>query len=335
MSDVITKCVIALILICAMIAATSTTYMTIIKNQGGVAIASLMRRPVDISLWLNHHRKMGVKHFYIRLEDSPGWVDMLESQKDVTLVVAASDVSGNNYETLQYRQHDFVNWAINQAMGKYSWLFHIDADELLHGNLSILSALPKQVKCVHMQNVEAVYDPSNNDTCFSAKKFLKCSNGAPCKSYGNGKAGGRVEEGVSPHGPHMFIYKDGSDPSSYYEIPFDDLHVLHFDACSFGTWVEKYFHLGRNKQENIPFTYYNESIKASKDAFDTYQKYKMQLDGVDESFVYTRDHFVNAPLNTKNDGNNTMSLLSEDDGNHQDETDECSYGGLGCAWVKQ
>lgn len=326
MNEVLRRTVLALLLLLVVLAASYTAYQDAKNEIKGPAVATLMRRPVDIVLWLNHHRKMGIKHFYIRLEDSPGWVDMLNAQPDVTLMIASSDNSGNNYETLQYRQSDFVTWALQQSMGKYTWVFHIDADELLHGSLSVLQKLPDHVKCIHMQNVEAVYDPKNNDTCFSAKTFLKCSHGAPCKSYANGKGAGRVEDGVAPHGPHMFMYKNGADPSSSYDIPFNDLHILHFDACSFGTWVEKYYHLGNNKKDNIPFAYYNESIDATKNAFDTYQKYKMNLDGIDESHVYTRDNFMNAPID-----NTATTTACSNDG---DKLTDCYYGGMGCAWVK-
>ena len=308
MNDVLSMIIIGIALIAVILVALYSVY----APYKGVAVAALMRRPVDISLWLNHHRRMGVKHFYIRLEDSPGWVDIMKMQNDVTLVVASSDTEGNNYETLQYRQNDFVTWAMQQAMGKYSWLFHIDADELLHGDLEVLQTLPQHVKCVHLENVEAVFDKDNNDTCFSAKKFLKCSHGAPCTSYANGKGAGRVEDGVAPHGPHMFTYKDGSDKMAFFDIPFDVLHVLHFDSCSLGSWIEKYYHLSKNKQDNIPFQYYNESINASKQAFDTYNKYKMQLSNIDEDQVYTRDTFVDGPFPNDEDP---------------------SYGGMHCASV--
>jgi hypothetical protein len=216
----------------------------------------------------------------------------LQSQSDVTLVIGESDTSGNNYETLQHRQHEFVSWALEQARGSYSWLFHIDADELLHGDLSFIHTLPNKIKCLHMQNVEAVYDQANNDTCFSAKQFLKCAHGAPCKSYANGKGAGRVEHMVEPYGPHMFTYTKEGASNFNYDVPFDTLRVLHFDACSFGSWAEKFYHLGKQQRSDIPFPYYNESIDASTRAFDVYQRHKMNSSDVDKSHMWIREYFT-------------------------------------------
>lgn len=261
----------------------------LVSISKGVAIVCLVRKPIDIPLWISHHRSMGVTQFYIRLEDSPGWESYLRDQPDVVLKIASSDKHGNNYETLMNRQIEFVNWATQHAIGKCSWIFHIDCDELLHGDLAFLWRLPKTIKCIHMTNVEAIYDKENNDTCFSSKKFLKCSSGAPCKSYANGKAGARVQRGVMLAGPHYFSYNNEYIGEHLYEVPFEKLHVLHFDACSFGSWVEKYHHLGKNKKDNIPFEYYNESIKASEAAFEVYEKYKMASH--DPQSMYLREDF--------------------------------------------
>lgn len=217
-----------------------------------VAIALLMRRPVDLPIWFKHHRKLGVTHFFIRLEDSPGWEDYLASQNDVTFELSSSDKSGNNYETLMYRQLEFVNKSLTnaQSMG-IDWLFHIDSDELIHGSLSILDGISEKYKCVRIENAEAVFN-ENDSTCFSAVKFLKCGARAPCRSYINGKGGGRAEEGVQLQGPHHFGFNGQIQGESVYEVPFSKLHVLHFDSCSFGAWAEKFKHLSKEKKRQCP-----------------------------------------------------------------------------------
>lgn len=244
-----------------------------------VAIACLMRKPVDLPQWLEHHRELGISHFFIRLEDTREQEDFLKAQKDVSLTIAQSDKQGNNYETLQTRQIDFVDKSLQQAMSlTIDWLFHIDADELLHGSLKFLDDLDQKYKTVWMENAEAIFNLSKNkqtenNTCFSATKFLRCSNGAPCRSYVNGKAGGRVQKGVGLKGPHHFHYKGEHIGDHAFNIPFNQLHVLHFDSCSFSAWVEKFHHLGKKKNDKIPFTYYNESINAVETAFNTYKKF--------------------------------------------------------------
>lgn len=258
-----------------------------------VAIALLMRRPVDLPIWFKHHRKLGVSHFFIRLEDSPGWEDYLATQTDVTYEISNSDKAGNNYETLMHRQLAFVNMSLGKAhqMG-IDWVFHIDSDELLHGSLAVLDELAPQDKCVRIDNAEAVFKEDDN-TCFSAVKFLKCSSGAPCRSYVNGKSGGRAVEGVRLQGPHHFSFNGEIHGENIKEVPFSRLHVLHFDSCSFGAWAEKFKHLSKQKKDNVPFPYYNQSMEAATKAYDIYKEHNMKtLDGVPEEIVYD----INNPL---------------------------------------
>ena len=217
------------------------------KIQSKVAIVCLMRKPIDLPLWLEHHRKLGISKFYIRLEDSPGWKDYLESQYDVSFTLAESDKSGNNYETLQTRQKEYVNTCITRAIkDKIDWIFHIDADE-----------------------------------------FLKCAEGAPCTSYANGKGAGRVQEGLKLAGPHLFMFNEETEGKHVYEVPFDSLHVLHYDSCTFGGWGEKFLNLSKNNKSTIPFAYYTESMQVAKEAYDVYKKFKMiNTEGLDKSMMF-------------------------------------------------
>ena len=254
-----------------------------------IAVACLMRKPVDLPLWLDHHRKLGITKFYIRLEDSPGWKDYLDVQSDVSYITAESDKTGNNYETLQSRQIEYVNKCLKNANDEgISWLFHIDADELLHGKLQFLNDIDDKYMCVKLENAEAVFEDGKQDSCFDATKFLKCSaEGSQCKSYVNGKAGGRVHDDVKLAGPHDFSYNGKIDGDHLYKVPFNVLHVLHYDSCSFGSWSEKFLNLGKNKKDNIPFSYYTDSIDAAKEAYDVYKRYKMiDTDKLDKSMLY-------------------------------------------------
>lgn len=255
-----------------------------------VAIACLMRKPIDLPMWFKHHKQLGVSHFFIRLEDSPGWDEYLSLRDDVTFEIGSSDKNGNNYETLIYRQVNFVNNAIKSShkMG-IQWIFHIDADELLHGSLQFLDSLDSIYKCIRLENAEAVFR-ENEESCFSAVKFLKCSKKAPCRSYINGKGGARIEEGVSIAGPHHFAYKNEIEGPNIYETPFKQLHVLHFDSCSFGAWAEKFKHLSNNKKNNMPFPYYYESMQAASNAYDVYKKHNMKnIEDIDAEQIYSLD----------------------------------------------
>ena len=244
-------------------------------NPQKIAIVSMIMKPVDLSIWLNHHRSLGVSLFFIRLEETPELIDYLEKQEDVILEIGESDKNGNNYLTQNYRQDTLVNNSINKCIElKYDWIFHLDSDELLDGNFLFLKKLSNNIKCLKLTNAEAIYS-ENEPTCFSSSKFLKCISGSTCRSYSNGKAGGRPENGLSSFGPHTFTYNGFYDDNNTYNVPFENLHILHFDSCSFEKWVNKFKNYSINNKSDIPFSYYNESMDIINNAFKIYKKYTM------------------------------------------------------------
>ena len=262
-------------------------------KQSKIGFVSLMKNPIDLPLWLKYHRNLGISLFFIRLEDSPSWEEYLKGMEDVIVEVGSSDETGNNYSTLIERQKAFANQVLKdtQKTQNIDWLIHIDADELLHGDISAITDLSTDIKTVKMVNVEAVFDnqSAKRNTCFSATKFLRCDQGAPCKSYVNGKSGGRTNmDGVYLAGPHDFAFSDGQDKNTHQDIPFKKLHILHFEGCSFGGWVEKYHHLSKNDKKDMPFPYYKESIVTSTKAYELYEKNKMpSIQNLNSDHVYS------------------------------------------------
>jgi Glycosyl transferase family 2 len=244
-----------------------------------LAVASMMRKPTDLALWLEHHRKAGIQKFYIRLEDSPGTASFLKAFDDVYYEEGVSGTY-NNYTTQVDRQRDFVNKILPMARKEgMDWVFHIDADELLEGDLKKpLAALPSNILIGKIKNAEAVYK-EEEATCFSAEKFIRCDKGGPCTAYVNGKGVGRPVEGVTLGGAHDFVYNGKVDPAVTAQIDFNDFHVLHYDSCNIGTWMEKFKHMSKNaKMDDIVFPYYHKSIEAAKKAVDVYKEYKMRAD---------------------------------------------------------
>jgi len=260
------------------------------KPFSAVGIIAFMRKPIDLSLWFKHHRELGVTQFFIRVEDTPELEDYLKNQKDVWFEMGDSDKNGNNYITLFERQITFINNTLNRAKDmKIDWVFNVDVDELLHGSLKILDTLNNDYKCLKLENAEAVFR-ENEPTCFSAVKFLRCGKSAPCRAYANGKSAARPVPGVTSKGVHNFAYNDQVSGPNIYNVPFDNLHILHFDSCSLGSWVEKYYHLSKNNdKKNIPFPYYHQSIDAAKNVFDVYKKFTISYaDSVSEDLIYHR-----------------------------------------------
>lgn len=264
-----------------------------LSKRSNIAFVSLIRNPIDLPLWLKYHRKLGVQRFFIRLEDSPSWEEYLKNMPDVILEIGESDKAGNNYSKLIERQIKFVNETLVRArkMSDIEWLVHIDADELLHGDISQFSGIPDNVKTIKFENAEAIFDKTRQDTCFSATNFLRCGKNAPCKSYVNGKPAGRIHDPkVSLAGPHDFAYdgKIEGEDGFQYKMPFDNLHILHFEGCTFGAWVEKFFHLSKNDKADNPFAYYKSSIETAKTAHELYEKNKMpDVNSFKRDQVYT------------------------------------------------
>jgi hypothetical protein len=243
-----------------------------------VGLATLVRSPKDLPHWLDHHRGNGVTAFLIRLEDSSHWQPFLASQSDVVhLEVAESDAHHSNYHALMDRQKRFVNKMLHDVAGKHGidWVLHLDQDELLSGSAAdVLADLPPSIKAVHMENVEAVYDADTRSTnCFEAARFARCSKGARCRSYVNGKGGGRPVPGVSFAGPHNFSVDGRVGGEGTRELPYEKLHVQHFDSCTLGVFVDKFWHISRNvRQDDIPFADYPRNMQVARMAHDAYAK---------------------------------------------------------------
>ena len=233
-----------------------------------IAIVSMMKQPKNIDTWLDYHRYMGVRHFYIRLEDTEDLIDFLQNQPDVTLEIGNS-TNVNEYEDIQRRQFDIVTKALKDSSERpdIDWLIHIDSDELLQGNLSEIEKLPKNVRTFYMKNYEAVYDkvPDEKDSCFEAKEFRDCaSQGSGCVAYANGKGGGRADKDVKCYGPHRF-----RSTNEKAEERLVNVRVLHFESCDFELYKQKFMRLSKKaKLDTIPFPYYIESIKAAKEKND-------------------------------------------------------------------
>jgi hypothetical protein len=244
-------------------------------STNNVALITLMYKPKNVETWLDLHRSFGISHFYIRLEDTPELIDYLESQPDITLMVASSDKDKNQYLTLQTRQIETVDKVLNMCkQDNINWLIHIDCDEILSGDINEIKSLPESVGTFWMQNIEAVYNgvPGASDSCFKAKYYKDCGDSnSNCVSYVNGKGGGRIRNDVSCNGPHRF--KSNSD-----EVKINVV-VKHYESCDFDQYLKKYTRLKKGVNlETIPFEYYRESIKAngSKDKLkNVYKKYRV------------------------------------------------------------
>lgn len=252
-------------------------------DEKSIAIVSMIKNPKNLETWLQKHRDLGIARFYIRLEQTPDLESFLKSQPDVYMKIGES--SGvNEYKEIQTRQNAWVNEALQLATDDgMSWLIHIDSDEILEGDLDTIRSLPESTRTFWMQNLEAKYKsiPTKQDNCFVAAKYINCANpeeGETCVSYANGKAGGRCAPDVKSFGPHRFKSDRWGNP----DPKLDKVVVHHYESCDFEQYKAKYKNLAKQDLANdIPFTYYTESIKAVLEGNDealerVYRQYRVK-----------------------------------------------------------
>lgn len=248
-----------------------------------VAVVSMIKSPKNMETWLEKHRNLGIARFYIRLEDTPELEEYLEKQSDVHLIIGRS-TGINEYKEIQTRQGELVNQALRQGeKDGMDWVIHIDSDEILEGDLDQVRSLPPNVRTFWIQNHEAKYAdiPKKEDNCFTAAKYLDCSKEA-CVSYANGKSGGRCAPDVAANGPHRFKsnLSDNPDP----DLKLEGIRVNHYESCDFEQYKAKYRGLSvQDLNNDIPFSYYNDSIKAVSQGDHALQKvytqYRVVSDG--------------------------------------------------------
>lgn len=255
-----------------------------------VAVVSMIRKPKSLPTWLEKHRNFGITHFYIRLEDDDGKLtEKLNGENDVS--VTSGNSSGvNEYKEIQHRQNAFVNDTLNRArVDGCDWLIHIDADEILAGDITEITDLDENIRTFSIQNYEALYKdiPKKSDNCFRAVTYINCATGindngdkGKCASYGNGKGGGRVSEDVTCNGPHRFKTTRGG--SAGMEVALKRVKLYHYESCDFESYKTKFMQLKNKNKESTPFPYYNESIRAAdssnseKHLKDVYYKYRVK-----------------------------------------------------------
>ena len=225
-----------------------------------VAICSMIRKPLAFKTWLDYHVSLGVKHFFLRIEDTPELSNLIDQYGSLISAEYDNKVDkSDNYWTQMDRQRIFTNKTIEicNRLG-YKWLAHIDCDELLcANNLHFLDLISDDYQCIVISNYEAVYPNDNlQDPFLGTDKFLSRN----LLAYGNGKSIGRISKNLCLRGPHRFNGKE------YHTN--DDVVILHFESPNFDKWCEKFSTEKNNsldeKFHDIPFQFYKHSIEIIK-----------------------------------------------------------------------
>lgn len=250
-----------------------------IENFSSIAkigIVSMVTKQPDFDFWIQYHiNVLGVDHIFLRVEDADHYKEIINKYPNK---ITASYFSKNeidmkhNYLTIMDRQKENVNSACEKAkeMG-IDFLFHCDADELIHvispknsirqnfrKYLNQIKENDTEIKSIHFKNFEAVF-PKMSDKCFTTNKFIDCKKGR-CLSYANGKSCGLVQRGAKFKGPHYFSGKN-------HNMTDDKIVVLHYDSCTYKQWHTKFNLLkdtNEEKMKKIPFPFYKNSIRKLK-----------------------------------------------------------------------
>lgn len=248
-----------------------------------VAIVTMMREPIDVERWLNHHLAKGISRFYVRLETLEGERDtvasLLRTYPQVTLQLGEPlDATGGKGpgmndtpgQAQMIRQQQWVSEAIRLALRDgVSWIIHIDSDELLSTELvsigkAIAADASRQTQTMTVRNLEAVYPSgqlSKAAPCFRHVGLRDCSRDGTCASYANGKGVGRVSPFLRESGVHRFHY---SGPDRDDEREMTQMTLVHYESCNFDKYMSKFLQLSGTERLSFPFKYYNDSIAVAR-----------------------------------------------------------------------
>lgn len=223
-----------------------------IQANISIAIATTILHPgPTLPAWLDHHLRWA-QHIVIYMDDPSErpLFDTLCGTKPVTLLEGSHvDPKMTPESRLIRRQMANMRHAITHLTQlNYTWLLHIDLDELLHGPVvhSRAWATDPSVGLVTFPNHEAL--PVSFET---TDPFRDCVyfwvNGAVDRNanflaYGNGKSAVRLAPGVEPRGAHSFSGHAGR--ALRYESEGGEAMVLHYPYPSYDAWLRKFEHYG-------------------------------------------------------------------------------------------
>lgn len=239
-----------------------------------ICLVSTVRTSLENTLaFINYHLNIGIDLLYIFFDD-PNDISIrtLVNNKNVLCFKCNSKhwdkLTKKKNLSIEERQRLNANMALLDSRKKdCKWIVHLDSDELIYSKKSLkvsLSNIPKDTDVLRLRTMEAVPEkldsknPFKNSTLFknmgqlskvyySHKKLLqkiipllKKREGTLAGIYFRGHAAGksivRTDSNIKDIGIHEPISKDGSKLNYQF---VSDMHLLHFDSCSFKNWETK------------------------------------------------------------------------------------------------
>lgn len=224
--------------------------LEMIRANIPIAITTTILHPgPTLPAWLDYHLRW-VQHVVIYMDDPderPLFERLCEGRPTTLLEGSQVEPNMTPESRLIRRQVANTRHAIAYLMERgYSWLLHIDLDELLYGPLveSLAWARDPEVGLVTFTNHEALpVDFETSDPFRDCMYFWVNGVGhnANFTAYGNGKSAVRLGPGVEPRGPHLFSGHTGRTftPSG------EEAMILHYPYPSYNSWLRKFNHYSR------------------------------------------------------------------------------------------
>jgi prolyl 4-hydroxylase len=248
-----------------------------------LAIVSCVKNPTNFKFWIDYHiNKCNVKKIFLRVQDSPELVGLLENYRNIIEPTYVNNDSkfNSDYQDLQTIQGNYINTIIEKIKNdKHNILTHIagniDDDELLflpNGLIPFYEELINNNSYGNykVNNIEACYNNKTNNI-FKSPYF--CCNNYEFTSYCYGKSIGNLSQPIQAQEPHNF--RDGSNTSNdkfnYGFLNTSNAIILHYESNCIKKWYNKYKSYSLNNtlngsaDPNIPFAFYKETINAFKD----------------------------------------------------------------------
>ncbi|KAI1261122.1 hypothetical protein F5Y18DRAFT_419643 [Xylariaceae sp. FL1019] len=200
-------------------------------------------------LWLDYHFRF-VQQVVVYM-DNPNERPVFEKlcgNRPVTLFSGSNEAPEMTPESrLIKRQLINMKHAIAHLREQgYTWLLHIDTDELLYGPGADFMAWSqdREAGVVNFVNHEAIPVAFNTSNPFADCTYFWINGVDRNKNflaYGNGKSAVRLGPGVEPRGPHNFTTPTGNTLSP----PGDQVMILHYPHPSYESWQRKLAFYGR------------------------------------------------------------------------------------------
>lgn len=251
-----------------------------------LVIVSCIKNPINFDFWINYHlNKCNIKKIFLKVDNTPNLKMLIDQYPNI---IEAEYINEDLYESDRYFklidwQIEYINKIINKCKSnphyQFSHILHIDDDELLYFPNGINYFyeeinLNNNFDNYAIKNVEGVY-PDKVNNIFKSPFF--CFNTFKFTAYVNGKSFGNLSSNLTTQSPHHF------NGVSHKMSPSNVL-ILHFESASLKKWNDKFksytINNLSNKNNKIPFSFYNDSIDAFKnkkisDKSQIWEKYKL------------------------------------------------------------